>query len=813
MRPLELTVEGFKSYREEQTFTFDGRTLFAIVGPTGAGKSSILEGIIYSLYGKTPRVERDTKKLINSSAEFAHVRLVFESDGASWEVTRAIRRKGASQVVLKPYGEGSPEAIGDRNVNSRIEELLGLDFGAFCSSVVLPQGEFDRFLKATAGDRSKILKGIFRLERVDALRGAAKEKSSGLDGRITALKAELGALPADPEMLSRLRADLTEEETRLASIKKELEAASKAEAALEGAQGEIEEIDGRISDSEAALTRMPAVDSLEKLASAEDERSRTSAATQKDSDKTVDSLAKAESSLEDARTATGGEEVIARVREMLRLRDRLAAQLASVESRLGELETAVANSFEAEVGLAADADEAEKVLARAREKLGEVERTHAAHRIRKGLKKGDPCPVCGHHITEIPRAGGVPALATAEKELSAAEKAARTVVARLEEARRAKALAGERFKTASEQVETGRRGIVEAESEIASLLVTKKDPSKEIDRREMVLKAAKESLDAARRASDEAGKRLRAAIQGLEQVTSALRRHAATLIEICGLLRIAGPEIDGDAAGLLDAAKSAHDTASGMIGTEQKKRAAIEQSVEAAARTVESFRDRFGVFAPAPLATALEDANATIGRIRKEIEECERAVVRSKEILGEVETLSSEKSLYDRLAADLSDSRFTAYLLDWERRLLAKLGSEKFYELTGRYRFDEEGEFQIIDTAAGTTRTADTLSGGETFLASLALALALAEAVSLEGGRLGCFFLDEGFGTLDVESLDLALEGIESLATPDRLIGLISHVGGIQARVDDLLILEKSEDGTTNVLQTEGPIAYPTATI
>jgi exonuclease SbcC len=106
------------------------------------------------------------------------------------------------------------------------------------------------------------------------------------------------------------------------------------------------------------------------------------------------------------------------------------------------------------------------------------------------------------------------------------------------------------------------------------------------------------------------------------------------------------------------------------------------------------------------------------------------------------------------------------------------------------------------------TRTPDTLSGGETFLASLSLALALSEAVALEGGRLGCFFLDEGFGSLDQESLDLALEGIEKLADPGRLIGLISHIPGVQARLDDLIVLERMADGSTEVAQHEGPIGY-----
>src|ERR1051326_7893098 len=137
MRPLELSLQGFRSYRSGVVFDFQDRGLFGIVGPTGAGKSSILDGLIFALYGRTPRIGKDTKKLITSGEAAARVRLVFEVDGSAWEVTRVLREQGASQVVLHRQGDGSVEASGERNVNDRIAELVGLDYDAFCSSVTL----------------------------------------------------------------------------------------------------------------------------------------------------------------------------------------------------------------------------------------------------------------------------------------------------------------------------------------------------------------------------------------------------------------------------------------------------------------------------------------------------------------------------------------------------------------------------------------------------------------------------------------------------------------------------------------------------
>src|SRR6266704_3558339 len=99
VRPLELSLQGFRSYRGGAVFDFQDRGLFGIVGPTGAGKSSILDGLIFALYGRTPQIGKDTKKLITSGEPSARVRLVFDVDGAVWEVTRVLRDQGASQVV------------------------------------------------------------------------------------------------------------------------------------------------------------------------------------------------------------------------------------------------------------------------------------------------------------------------------------------------------------------------------------------------------------------------------------------------------------------------------------------------------------------------------------------------------------------------------------------------------------------------------------------------------------------------------------------------------------------------------------------
>ena len=110
-------------------------------------------------------------------------------------------------------------------------------------------------------------------------------------------------------------------------------------------------------------------------------------------------------------------------------------------------------------------------------------------------------------------------------------------------------------------------------------------------------------------------------------------------------------------------------------------------------------------------------------------------------------------------------------------------GSERLADLSGgRYRlvYDDD-EFLVVDTWNGDeARSARTLSGGETFVASLSLALALADQVrslsTTDRARLDSLFLDEGFGTLDQDTLGTVCDAIEQLAGDGRLVGVITHV-------------------------------------
>lgn len=108
-------------------------------------------------------------------------------------------------------------------------------------------------------------------------------------------------------------------------------------------------------------------------------------------------------------------------------------------------------------------------------------------------------------------------------------------------------------------------------------------------------------------------------------------------------------------------------------------------------------------------------------------------------------------------------------------------------------------DLEVYDSYTGYARPASTLSGGETFLASLSLALGLADVVqSYAGGvHLDAIFVDEGFGTLDPETLDIALDALTHLQESGRLVGIISHVPELKQRIDAHLVIDKADKGST----------------
>ena len=217
MRPLRITIEGLRSFRAEVGIDFTDRAQIAVIGDTGAGKSSILEAMTYALYGQTSLGSRSKQELMNDTSDVMRVVLRFHVAGEEWEVTRVDRRAGAgglrpAQAQLVRYGPGG-ETIDKveqvRPVNERVQALIGLDSDAFLRTVILPQGRFARLLVEDAPSaRTEILRQVWRTHDLEAAGEVAKQRMGEVGTLAMRLQDEVQRHPDEPkEQMARLTSE------------------------------------------------------------------------------------------------------------------------------------------------------------------------------------------------------------------------------------------------------------------------------------------------------------------------------------------------------------------------------------------------------------------------------------------------------------------------------------------------------------------------------------------------------------------------------------------------------------------------------
>lgn len=244
MRPRFLEIEGLQSFKESQKIDFDRLSetgLFGIFGPTGSGKSTILDAITLALYGSVHRAAKGTQGIANT--DMGSIKVIFtfdltkEGSRKTYRVERLYRRKKdtegsveAKVVRLLEINDAGELILADKHndVNNFIAQLVGLKFEDFTRSVVLPQNKFQEFLLSPRGEKTKMLERIFYLEeygrqlgdKVNRQMAALKNKLSNLEGALSTLGN------ASPEVLIESERKLQEAQ---ALKDKCLEAQKKAE--------------------------------------------------------------------------------------------------------------------------------------------------------------------------------------------------------------------------------------------------------------------------------------------------------------------------------------------------------------------------------------------------------------------------------------------------------------------------------------------------------------------------------------------------------------------------------------------------------
>ena len=822
MRPLRLDMAGFTVFRDETTVDFTDADYFALVGPTGSGKSTVLDGICFALYGTVPRWggARGIVNALAPSATEARVRLVFESAGARYVATRVVRRDGRGNVKtagaglqLMPPGFDvtrldtgmSPEDLGEvlagtpAEMDQAIIDAVGLPYEQFTSCVILPQGQFADFLHAKPATRQQILVNLLGLHVYEAVQARASTRATKAEAQLTTLDQLLAGL-ADAD------------DAAVQAAARHLGAMRELTAAVEAAVPELRET--RAAEAEAAAARDALDTELTALAAV-----RTPPGSAQAAEAAVAARAAAEQAADVIRFAEDHEEkvrgelaaagdagslglLLDRHQEFDRLSDQaewFAGEVSVAEVEYKDAAAAAELAHAAHIG-------AEQVLEQARADYTDAQLLDRAAGLRAHLSAGESCPVCEQPVAVVPPMPAGSAVQAAE----ATGKAARAAAEVASKAYRQRDAVARKQESDLERKRARHEHHLTRLSEVRAAVADSPGVAA-VQQRLAELARLQRRLDEAAagvRTAREAGRRAQAAVAAAEQQQRSAWRAFDTCRDSVG--RFAPPPADRD--DLADAWATLVEWAEGECRDRAEKRDSAGAAVAAAhAAAVRAYDAIVALFAaagrPAPTSRPVGEAAAG-GRggstdadlIRAAVVAAERAEAawqklverrdQAREFTEQRAGLLRDQRVAKSLAGHLRANNFERWLLEEALDLLVDGASRILRELTGG-QYDlihDKGEFSVVDHHdAGLRRGVRTLSGGETFQASLALALALSEqlaGMSTTAASLESIVLDEGFGTLDTATLEVVAATLESLAARgDRMVGLVTHVQSLAERV------------------------------
>ena len=777
MRPLRLELEGFTAFRDQTCLDLSELDLFAITGPTGAGKSSLIDAIAYALYGRVPRVTAEVGALISQGSERLRVSLEFMAGEDRYRVYRETRRKGAGAVRLDRWQDGDWQALLDRarEVTDRVNEIVGLDYDGFTRSVLLPQGQFQEFLAGSAEKRRSVLGSLLRLDVYNRMRGRATSMAAEMKTRLDERERALELLAdATPEKVKELRYDLAEREQEkrhlgdavktaergldlATALTRAREALTAAETDSKTAADGLQNTQTLIAQGDEAVAQVAAqIETLEKQIEGncyDPDRhmqltvSRDRAVALEEAQR---GLVEAFSSHKDAesRNVAGAKAV-----------EQQKARLFSAEEALKTAETA----------------------------LEEARRHNLVAALAAGLKAGDLCPVCGGKVGDLPSVD--------RADLDAAQQSHATARKAESEARSALQNAINAATKAQMTVETFEMRTLELEAQRDRAQAALKESLSD----EMLSLVA---IDEALRQQTQARQQRQSLESGLDTVTNQRDRLALQIDAAKEQLAVLEARVAEAAKALEECRVAAQDR--GRELTELAR----EQGWQDAAGAISAGADATPLVKRRAEAAqqAQTQTAVAIGQLEVQIERVEADVARAGTMRKEMAALKKEHDVAADLAQMLRADRFQAYVQQEALAMLAADGSKRLEQLSGgRYKLqvDEKGqEFEVIDQwNADQPRSVRTLSGGETFLASLSLSLALAESLpGLAASRrvvLDSVFLDEGFGSLDAEALDRAADALDALRGENRMVCIVTHLQELAQRLPARVVVTRTESGSS----------------
>lgn len=760
MKPKQLIVSGWGPYKDVCTVdfgAFEGKGLFLIAGATGAGKTTIFDAICFALYGAMSGEMRDKNSVRSDFAAEdtkTYVELTMEHAGKIYriyrnpEYERLKKRKTGNSSFTKEkenailYLPDGRVIEGSNEVTKRMQELLVLNLKQFKQISMIAQGEFSRLLMAPSKEKIAIFREIFGTGLYEEFANVLRQRSKKLYLEATGIKQRLDESVQLLKLPETEFAQLTDTaDLNYEAIRAYLKEAEKAY------RKKVKEADKNFERMDKESTTLASSMSLL------EEKNRQLV-------KNEEQLALATEQLhllcQERKDLSGTFQNRENIAEALRLKENCQSyeeQAETWKKQIGKLKEELL-IFQEKYLLQ------EEVCRKKRHEYEEADLSYkraAAGIAARLLVEGQPCPVCGSTIHPSPASVSedIPdekKLKQLKKEADESEKKLQDMLADVVDKRA-------RCETLHKQWE------------------------------ELQAQWQKEQAQFARfeKYLDEfAAMSVRTANQKLQEMTGRYQKLEGLITEkeaVCARLE---KEI-----------QSRHEKQEYTTEGYQREMSRLQEKQRETARQKELL---------------LQEQKTQSSYLTSII----RTVQSMKEKLQSLQKVSEEygyvKDL-DNAANGVNPKKlvFEQYVLAAYFEEILKAANLRLLKMTaGRYemsrpdrvtdgRSRDNLEIQVLDYYTGKFRSVKTLSGGEAFKASLSLALGMSDVIqSFHGGiRVDTLFVDEGFGSLDSESLDQACETLSTLVEKDRLIGIISHVPELRERIDSQLLVEKTNSGSS----------------
>ena len=861
MRIHSLNMEGFGPFKELQVIDFDALSqdkIFMLEGPTGAGKSSIIDAIVYALYGMTAheaatkggpsgdRVRSDycgpndeTKVSMEFTTGGNRYRISriapYDAPKKSGEGTRPINAK-ATLEFINPVREAITQV---REVNMRIAEELQMDHEQFSQMVVLPQGDFASFLHASTEKRREVLESIFKTyfydgikdnldEREKLIRLKLSEHAQEVKRHVKNLKDEsidensqlnfedLEGILLDTNLvritkdqalesvISGLRPDGVGDAVEKVTIEKELEPIKARLATLQESEEKIsnkEKLDRELSGLSEEEVRIVQLESEVQLHT----KVLPISAFMEARDAAHAEMNQALEAIPEAYAEMTAAEVRARIKVLTKEMPPLAkksAEAVAAKEKIENIENQIADSAEIEDAIAA-LPKLTKLVEKWKSKSDvtelkikeyrKLQKESAALEVAKSLKSGHPCPVCGSTEHPAPLKG---------------ESFDESILEQL-----------------SAELENIRAELIEAKTELSTALKLSKKTHisvVELAKARKALEAKAESVGEITEEYERAQEELTdfnecqqyftdyESAEKSAQVAQGKIEAELEILNIDEKVVLAAIAIDFE---FINSSIADHRDRIKEIKT------LLSQEMYTHLPDSEKLNEEIAVLSSkiALLTEKLSEINNRLAVLSRILERIDSAYTGINESLDQITRIRTDGYPYMKLhdwvsaknSAGLSLANFVLQerlemILDYASRHLRRISNGKyefrlFEEKVGRTQKAGLG-ITVMDYFAGKERPAETLSGGETFYASLALALGLVEVVKADNGgiELGTLFIDEGFGSLSDDTLEEVIDVLEDLRA-ERVIGIISHVEGMKTQIPMRLEVRHSNEGPSFV--------------